>query len=176
MARTGTCARPEFWRSQRSRAHKPPPQPDASPDADPQMHVWSVRCGRCARAKTSGIKVQPRHPSGCLVLNPRDPGRAVWQYPVWARFPHRGCGDPNKSGPIGGEFLGRNSAHLWPIIIHKYDCSLAAAQAKRRSAFYAPTQALRRGVQEVWAVWTEGLPLVQSAMRGHALGAVSKLQ
>ena len=43
-------------------------------------------------------------------------------------------------------------------------------------AFYAPTQALRRGVQEVWAVWTEGLPLVQSAMRGHALGAVSKLQ
>ena len=81
VARTGTCARPEFWRSQRSRAHKPPPQPDASPDADPQMHVWSVRCGRCARAKTSGIKVQPRHPSGCLVLNPRDPGRAVWQYP-----------------------------------------------------------------------------------------------
>ena len=44
------------------------------------------------------------------------------------------------------------------------------------NAFYSPTQALRRGVQEVWAVWTEGLPLVQSAMRGHALGAVSKLQ
>ena len=86
VARTGTCARPEFWRSQRSRAHKPPPQPDASPDADPQMHVWSVRCGRCARAKTSGIKVQPRHPSGCLVLNPRDPGRAVWQYPPCSIF------------------------------------------------------------------------------------------
>ena len=81
VARTGTCARPEFWRSQRSRAHKPPPQPDASPDADPQMHVWSVRYGRCACAKPSSKKVRPRHPPGCLVLNPRDPGRAVWQYP-----------------------------------------------------------------------------------------------
>ena len=93
VARTGTCALPEFWRSQRSRAHKPPPQPEASPDADPQMHVWSVRYGRCARAKTSGIRVQPRHPPGCLV-NPRDPGRAVWQYPEWAP-------GPSKRGPTG---------------------------------------------------------------------------
>ena len=86
VARTGTCARPQFWRSQRSRAHTPPPPPNASPDAHPRMHdiVWSVPYGRCACAKTSGIKVQPRHPSGCLVLNPRDPGRAVWQYPIEA--------------------------------------------------------------------------------------------
>ena len=43
-------------------------------------------------------------------------------------------------------------------------------------AFYAPTQELRRGVQGVWVVWTVRLLLVQLAMRGHALGAVSKLQ
>ena len=42
--------------------------------------IWSVRYGRCACAKTSGKTVRPRHPPGCLVLNPRDPGRAVWQY------------------------------------------------------------------------------------------------
>ena len=45
-----------------------------------------------------------------------------------------------------------------------------------QNAFYAPTQELRWGVQEVWAVWTARLLLVQSAMREHALGAVSKLQ
>ena len=56
VAGTGTCARPECWRSQRSKAHKPTLQPDASPDADPQMYVRSVRYGRCACAKTSGKK------------------------------------------------------------------------------------------------------------------------
>ena len=52
VARAGACAQPQVLRSQRSRAHKPPPQPDASPDADPQMHdiVWSVRYSRCACA------------------------------------------------------------------------------------------------------------------------------
>ena len=95
MARTGPCPRPKFWRRQRPRAHKPPPQPDVSPDADSQLHIWPVRYGRCACAKTSGKKAQPRHPSGCLVLKPRDPGRAGWQCPVASEhlgeIPPPGC-------------------------------------------------------------------------------------
>ena len=111
VARTGTCARPQFWRSQRSSAHTQPLPPNASPDADPQMHVWSVRYGRCACAKTSGIKVQPRHPSGCLVLNPRDPGRAVWQYPVNAEmFSNRQARQP----VLNFSFFSSSWAfHLW---------------------------------------------------------------
>ena len=64
--------------------------------------------------------------------------------------------------------------HEGPVF--RFEAALVECSHNVYIAFYAPTQALRRGVQEVWAVWTAGLPLVQSAMREHALGAVSKLQ
>ena len=79
---------------------------------------------------------------------------------------------------------GQLAADFWDEIPRTFGQSLfinmiALSLPRRPSGVVLIThqrKALRRGVQEVWAVWTEGLLLVQSAMRGHALGAVSKLQ
>ena len=128
VGRTGTCARPQVWRSQRSRAHTPPPPPNASPDADPQMHVWSVRYGRCACPKTSGKKVQPRHPSGCLVLNPRDPDRVVWQYPLSSFHCHH-CPRLSTIAPIALSIHAHLIATLFPRRgVQSPDCRLNLGQ------------------------------------------------